>query len=439
MDGTVQLTRSRYVIEQFTVRVLRGPDAPRAVCSTGIELTIGTSDGNHLRLSDPSVSRHHCVLTATPSGVELRDLESTNGTTLGGHRIKAGYLTPGASFGLGSTALSFELTGERVAEPLSQAERFGPVLGRSLEMRRLFALTERVAPSDATVLIEGETGTGKGLLAEAIHQMSPRADHPFVTVDCGSIPPNLIESELFGYERGAFTGANAARAGLFEAAQGGTVFLDEIGELPLDLQPKLLRALENRTVRRIGSQRTIALDVRIIAATNRDLRQQVNRGAFRSDLWYRLNTVRFVVPPLRERRDDIALLVAHFYRQMARDPEASPPAMLIEALMRHPLHGNVRELASAVERALIFDDTSSWDDVTSPKHETTSFEVDLSMSFANAKLRAIASWERAYIRELLASAGGNMSRAARAGRVDRSHLRALARRYDLLSSTRRAK
>jgi len=220
-------------------------------------------------------------------------------------------------------------------------------------MRRVFALLERVAGSDATILIEGETGTGKSVLAEAIHEASPRAQRPFVVVDCGALPHHLLESELFGHERGAFTGAVSTRIGLFESADGGTVLLDEIGELPLDLQPKLLRALERRVIRRVGSSRETPIDVRLIAATHRDLRCAVNQKTFRSDLWYRLNTVRVVVPPLRERRDDIVMLVAEIYRELSGDPAATPPAEVVRMLMRGMWHGNVRELRSAVERSLI--------------------------------------------------------------------------------------
>ena len=206
------------------------------------------------------------------------------------------------------------------------------------------------------MLIEGETGTGKSLLAEAVHQQSRRAAGPFVVVDCGAIPATLIESELFGHEKGAFTGATQARVGHFEAAGGGTIFLDEIGELPLELQPKLLRVLEERVVRRVGGRDPLRVDVRVIAATNRDLRQEVNRGTFRPDLWYRLGTVKLAIPPLRERPEDIPRLVERFWGGLTGQPGAAPPRELLERFMRHPWPGNVRELRSAVERALLFGD-----------------------------------------------------------------------------------
>jgi DNA-binding NtrC family response regulator len=306
-------------------------------------------------------------------------------------------------------------------------------------MRRIFAMLPRLAESDATILLEGETGTGKGLLASAIHEASPRARGPFTVVDCGSIPPNLIESELFGHEKGAFTGATSARVGAFELARGGTVFLDEIGEMPLDMQPKLLRALEDRLIKRIGGSEQIQLDIRIIAATNRDLRSEINRGRFRSDVYYRLNTFRIRVPPLRERRGDIPLLVAHFYSQLAPTGDA-PPAELLADLARHDWPGNVRELRSAVERTVLLGDPNVWreisddhtpDPVVAPAAEDARFVGG--MSFRAAKELAVAAWEREYVRALAANHGGNLSRAARAVRMDRNHLRELLVRHHIRS------
>ncbi|MCA9675401.1 MAG: sigma-54-dependent Fis family transcriptional regulator, partial [Myxococcales bacterium] len=235
MPGTREISRTRYEIARFAVTVVRGVDAPASLESSGVELTVGTADGNDLKLSDPAVSRHHCVFAVTTRGVELRDLDSTNGTTLGGFRINSGYAGHGALVKVGETTLRVDLLAEPLRSPVSQEDRFGAVLGRSLPMRRLFEIAGQVAPSEATVLIEGETGTGKSMLAEAIHGASRRAGGPFVVVDCAAMPPQLMESELFGHEAGAFTGAQVRRTGLFEAAAGGTLFLDEIGELPLEL------------------------------------------------------------------------------------------------------------------------------------------------------------------------------------------------------------
>jgi DNA-binding NtrC family response regulator len=295
-------------------------------------------------------------------------------------------------------------------------------------MRRLFAVLPKVAASDVTVLIEGETGTGKSLLASAIHEASPRADKPFVVVDCATIPPNLIESELFGHEKGAFTGAIGTRVGAFELAEGGTVFLDEVGELPLDLQPKLLRALEDRIVKRVGGNEPVRLNVRVIAATNRELRAEINRGRFRSDLYYRLNTFSVRVLPLRERRDDVALLVAHFYRQLHPFGE-EPPAELLAELLRHEWPGNVRELRAAVERTVLLGDPAVWREITEPSAGVT--PAGQTMSFRAAKEQAVATWERDYLRALVTRFAGNLSRAARAVRMDRNHLRELLVRHGL--------
>jgi transcriptional regulator with GAF, ATPase, and Fis domain len=318
--------------------------------------------------------------------------------------------------------LAVELLGDTYVEPLSKRDRFGRVLGRSIAMRRLFSLLDRVAPSDATILLEGETGTGKSALAEAIHEGSRRAGRPFVVVDCGALPGTLLESELFGHERGAFTGAVEQRIGLFESAVGGTVLLDEIGELPLDLQPKLLRTLERKVIRRVGSSREVPVDIRLIAATHRDLRRAVNTNDFRADLWYRLNTVRAVLPPLRERRDDIAMLVADFFRELSGDPGGAPPVELVRTMMRGTWKGNVRELRSAVERALVGAPA-----LEVPPEPST----ELEMTFRAAKQRATSNWEKQYLSELLPAHDGNVSRAARAARMDRGHLSELARRYGL--------
>jgi transcriptional regulator with GAF, ATPase, and Fis domain len=335
-------------------------------------------------------------------------------------------INPGDTIAIGETVIALEPLDGTISEPLSLSDHFGPVLGRSATMRHLFAILERVAPSDATVLIEGETGTGKSMLAEAIHAASPRAKMPFVVVDCSTLPHHLMESELFGHERGAFTGAAHDRVGLFESANGGTVLLDEIGELPLELQPKLLRALERRAIRRIGASQVTPINIRVMAATNRDLRRAVNAHRFRSDLWYRLNTVRLVLPPLRDRREDIPSLVASLYRELLGDPNAAPPAEIVRPLMRADWPGNVRELRSAVERSLL----------GAAAVETAPLgELEEGLSFRRAKNRASSEWERRYLSELLLANGGNISAAARAGQMNRSHLSELLRRHGLVGLT----
>jgi DNA-binding NtrC family response regulator len=396
-------------------------------------VSVGTAESNALVLTDPTVSRYHFVLEITPQGVLMRDLDSTNGTQVGSFRIGIAYLVPASIITLGLTRIRYDELPEQLDESLSEDDFFGRALGRSVAMRRLFSLLPRIAASDSTVLLEGETGTGKGVLAEAIHAASTRSEKPFVVVDCGSIPPALIESELFGHERGAFTGATREREGAFESAAGGTVFLDEIGELPLELQPKLLRALEERTVKRVGGTESIRLDVRVIAASNRNLRQAVNRGTFRADLYFRLNIVRIAVPPLRERRDDIPLLVAQFYEQLAQPPGAQPPPGLVEHLAGQDWPGNVRELRNAVERAVLMQDPQLWQELTSDAAHTgdNAYHFAEGLSFRAAKERAIAQWERWYLAELATRHAGNLSRAARAASMDRTHLRELLRKYQL--------
>jgi len=413
---------------RYRLTVIEGPDRDAAIDGGGAELAIGTASANTMILGDPAVSRHHVAISPAQRGHLIRDLGSTNGTAINGVAVERAYLAPGAVIAIGRSRLRFDVLGGEDRAALSSDTRWGRALGTSEAMRRIFAVLPRLAESDSTILLEGETGTGKGLLAEAIHEASPRRAGPFVVLDCGAIPPTLIESELFGHEKGAFTGAAAARVGGFEAARGGTVFLDEIGELPLDMQPKLLRALEDRVVKRVGGNEPVRLEIRIIAATNRDLRAEINQGRFRSDLYYRLNTFRLRIPPLRERRDDIALLVAHFYGQLS--PGGEPPAELLAELTRHDWPGNVRELRAAVERAVLLGDPTVWraltDDAPGPSEDA---RFDDGASFRAAKERAVAAWERDYVRALIARHDGNLSRAARAVRMDRNHLRELLRRH----------
>ena len=303
--------------------------------------------------------------------------------------------------------------------------RDGELVGRSAPMQRVLAMIPKLAGSMATVLLEGETGTGKSAVARALHAEGPRAGKPLVVVDCGSIPPALIECELFGHEKGAFTDAHAARPGAFELAQGGTVLLEEIGELPLDMQPKLLRVLEERVVKRIGGASPVCVDVRIIAATNRDLRAEVARARFREDLYYRLAVVRLPLPPLRQRRDDVPLLVRRFYSALTGRCE--PPAELVEALALAAWPGNVRELRSAVERAVLLGDPrdpeggAGGGPCVGPEPSTAGFRPGL--TFREAKELVIAEWEQHYVADLLRQFGGNVSRAARAAGMDRTHLR----------------
>jgi two-component system, NtrC family, response regulator HydG len=321
---------------------------------------------------------------------------------------------------------------------------FGSIVGESLAMRRMFSVLERVAPSEIDVLITGESGTGKELIAAELIQRSARSEGPVVVVDCGSISPSLIESELFGHVRGAFTGADRDREGALVAANGGTVLLDEIGELPLLLQPKLLRVLEAREVRRVGQTKAVSIDIRVLAATHRDLEREVNRGNFREDLYYRLAKVCLRIPPLRERSDDIAALVRHFLDAANRLDEAKEgglfgPSTLLQ-LQTHDWPGNVRELRNHVERSIVLGEAApvSRNPASSPATETKAQATApaLSLPFRHAKEAAIAAFERAYLGPLLERSGGNVSKASREAQMDRMYLHQLAQRYGFPTTRR---
>jgi transcriptional regulator with GAF, ATPase, and Fis domain len=419
-------------LDGFSLTVVEGPDVGKSLRAATSEISVGTAPGNDLVLTDPTVSRHHISLTATPEGFQLRDLGSSNGTRVGGVTLALGYVDDGARVRVGRTTVRIDQVDEAICEALSPDDRFGSILGASAGMRRIFAALPRIAQSDSTVLLEGETGTGKGVLAAAIHEASARASRPFVVLDCAAIAPTLIESELFGHVKGSFTGATSDRAGAFEQTSGGTIFIDEIGELPLDMQPKLLRALEERTVKRVGGNQRVKLDARVIAATNRDLRAEINRGAFRADLYYRLNVVRLHIPPLRERTGDIERLARHFYAELL--PDQPMPGELLDGFRRQAWPGNVRELRASVERAVLFDDPALMaldgareEGKVEGAEESESF--DPRVPFRVAKQRAADRWEGRWVLELMTHAKGNISEASRMAKMDRSHLRTLLRKY----------
>ena len=419
-------------LDGFSLTVIEGPGSGAQHKAAAREVSVGTAAHNDLVLPDPTVSRHHFSITATPDGFLLRDLGSSNGTWVGGVRVQQGYVEDGARVKVGRTVLRVDQVTEDICEPLSADDRFGSLLGTSSAMRRIFAVLPRIAQSESSILLEGETGTGKGVLAAAVHEASLRANGPMVVLDCAAIAPTLIESELFGHVRGSFTGAQSDRAGAFEQAAGGTIFIDEIGELPLDMQPKLLRALEERTIKRVGGNARVKLDARVIAATNRDLRAEVNRGTFRADLYYRLDVVRLQIPPLRERTGDIEQLARHFYADLV--PEKTIPADLLAAFKRQAWPGNVRELRAAVERAVLFEDPELLGLFTSEPGKSAEPSADEGFDprvpFRVAKQRAADRWEARWVRELMQKAAGNLSEAARIAHMDRSHLRSLVRKYE---------
>ncbi len=403
-------------------------------------LRVGSHPGNDLVLQHASVSRFHLEIEASPEGFRLRDLDSTNGTFVDGLRIKEAYLPARAMIRLGQISLGFSLTEARAPLPRSESPEFFGVLGDSLVMRELFATLERAAPTEVTILLEGESGTGKEGVASAIHRASPRAGCPFVVLDCAAVPLSLMESELFGHERGAFTGAVARRDGRFVEADGGTIFLDEIGELPLEVQPKLLRVLEQREVRPLGSTVSRAVDVRLVAATNRNLAREVNRGTFREDLYYRLAVVRVAVPPLRDRRADIPLLVKHFLEQ-AMPGEPGRAAEILRGispdnwrkLQQLPWPGNVRELRNFIERTLALSggpiESRDLPSPSPPVPAATGAAVDLERPFTELKAETVAQFERDYLLGQLTRHGGNLSAAARASGLDRMNFKRLLQKY----------
>ena len=307
---------------------------------------------------------------------------------------------------------------ELLRKQLEARTRFEGMVGRSPALQSVVQLIEKVAPSRTTVLITGESGTGKELVARAVHARSPRAEKPFVPVNCGAIPEGLIESELCGHAKGAFTGAQGAKLGLFQAAQGGTLFLDEVGELPASLQVKLLRAIQERQIRPVGENADVEVDVRLVAATNRDLTEEVRSGRFREDLYYRLNVIQIRVPPLRERREDVLPLAEHFLKRFAAEHGRSAPRLSAEAMRRlddHPFPGNVRELENLIERAVAL---STGEEVTvdafpaSLRHPSTALPAEgpLPQGFSlESHLEAI---ERQLIDRALADAHGVKKDAA---------------------------
>lgn len=422
-------------------------------------------DDNNLIVKDDTVSRYHAQIIQEDDAYVIRDLDSTNGTYVNQVQVKEAYLPPGCLMRFGTAEFIFQPMDEEVAIVPSTDEKFGDIIGGNVKMREIYGILEKIASTNATVVIEGETGTGKEVIAHTLHKISIRAKKPFVVFDCGAVPESLIESELFGHEKGSFTGAIMTRQGLFELAQGGTIFLDELGELSLELQPKLLRVLEQREVRRVGAAKAIPVDVRVIAATNRKLEDEVRNMRFREDLFYRLSVVRLFLPPLRDRIDDLPLLVKHFLKNSSfnRDSNANLKLRSIsqeafKAMTQYSWPGNVRELLNIVERACSLADGDCIElcdlpdqiakcldqtpDVKTSDEPKASPEVvgnapaqspsDYSdKTFKDAKEEWLATFEREYIRVLLERNNYNISQASRESEIDRKYFRKLMKKYDI--------
>ncbi len=439
---TEQLRDARGVVSlrrhPLRISVTAGPDRKLVRELSGERIVVGTHESCDLVLTDPTVSRQHLEISLVPQGWALCDLDSRNGTFVGDLRVREVIVSRDTRVQVGGTQLRLEPVRAAVELAVGDTERFGPLLGRSPVMRRLFEVLGRIAPSDATVLITGESGTGKEVAARAIHDASPRRHKPFVVVDCGGLPANLIESELYGHQRWAFTGATHQRDGAFVAAEGGTLFLDELGELPLELQTRLLGVLERRQVQPLGSNRPRSVDTRVIAASNRDLRKEVNRGSFRADLYFRLAVMNVHMPALREHSEDIPQYVA---AMLAEWSEAGSPAQIdaetVARLQAQPWPGNVRELRNTVERAVILGELQTPAEPTSPPGSgqvvgaSRAAVVDSTIPFKTGKAALIEQYERSYIEALMQRFGQNITRATRAAEIDRVYLLRLLDKYGL--------
>lgn len=439
-DGKTNENRLR--VRKTKLLVINGAQQGHEFIVNRDTFTIGSSQHNDLTLRDSTVSKRHCEISVEQSGYLIRDLDSTNGTLVQGVRVSSAHLAPGSEIQLGKTRIVFCPLQDANDIPLSSKDCFGKMQGNSIPMRRIFYLAETYSPTDATVMITGETGTGKEVLAEEIHNHSLRKDKPFIVIDCAAISKELIESELFGHVKGAFTGANADRQGAFELADSGTVFLDEIGDLSPDLQPKLLRVLEKREIRRVGDNKVRKINVRIISATNRNLANEVNEGNFREDLYYRLSVVHLELPPLRRRREDIPLLIKTFVKYLKGDDAIRQLAdfdRTMEILKRHEWPGNVRELKNLIELAFYSEkrpvDLSAFLSINNLRTTEPDNGPELNFSadkpFKDAKNDLIEEFERSYLSDLLARNKQNISKSAREAGIERAYLQRLIRKYGM--------
>ncbi len=416
------LRRNAYSLTE----VVAGAPAPEPLYrGFGDTITIGRGEGNSARLDAPGVSLFHARLELDAHGYLLTDLDSTNGTYVEGRRTRSTYLVSRDRITVGERELVFQVDDCTIDLEIGSDERYGRLVGCSPAMRRLFGELESVSSSDLTVLLHGESGSGKDIVAQEIHAHSPRADQPFVVVDCGALPPNLVESELFGHVRGAFTGADTNRKGAFEEAHGGTLFLDEVAELPLSVQSKLLRALDARTIKRIGSETWTRVDIRIIAASHQDLARRCNQGTFREDLYYRLSVAKLRIPPLRERPEDFGPLVQAMIADAGNTGQLVVDEDLLAALRLRHWAGNARELRNFVERASVFGKSALSD--PSGERSTTANEE----SFKVAKARAVSAFEKQFLLELLLRFAGNVTGAARAAELDPAWLFQLVKRHKI--------
>jgi len=432
----------RLGFQDFHLVLLNTENAGKSFPIRDETLKIGKAPESDVVIDSPTVSRNHLIIRRQGDRFLVQDLASTNGTFIDGAQVREAYLKPGQLLELGDVQLRFQSTLQPVRIAPINEDRLGELVGKSVPMRQIFALLKRIAPTDSTLLLVGETGSGKGVVAKAVHQLSPRKAGPLVVFDCAAVSDSLIESELFGHEKGAFTGAVAQRVGCLERANGGTLFLDEIDDLAMDLQPKLLRAIEDREFRRLGASGTsVAFDARIVAASKKDLWAETQAGRFREDLYFRLSVFTVSLPALRDRKEDIPLLVDAF----AAEPlwEKLPQGVR-EQFTAHTWPGNVRELRNALERARAM--------VEMPELTSNSLLREFvqgqgaaapggdflpaaySGPFKECKEDLVRAFEREYLTRLLARAKGNVAKAAREAELDRKHLYSLLHKYGLVQS-----
>ena len=435
-------------LEQCRLVVIDGPDIGKQLTIDKPIVRIGSNQKNDLVLTDNTVSRFHCEIRRVRDEYIFVDRQSTNGCYFGDLRLVEGSLFPNCEVLVGSSLIRFEPLVENIEIVPSDENTYGDLVGSAPKMRKIYGLLDKVAPSELSVVIQGETGTGKELVARAIHQFSRRKDGPLVIFDCSAFPENLLESELFGHEKGAFSGAVRTHRGVFERAEGGTIFFDELGEMSINLQPKFLRALESGEIRRVGGERTIKVDARVVSATNRNLLQMVEENTFRQDLYYRLAKVTLDLPPLRDRIEDLPSLCEHFIAQLkernslpAHVRAFSPEAL--NAMRKYDWPGNIRELRNVVERASAFCEG----DHIQPEDLPADLCARLGMSSSSAtpqrpavtpglglkeaKEMMVSNFEKEYLVGLLNQYNMNISKVAREAGIDRRHVYRLMKKYGI--------